>query len=93
MIQVHKNNVREKLKLKGPTGFEAQKRRRFVYAETKKTCKIAKAAVAMPELAFKGFLDGPNESLYHDYNDIAPILQCPSAPPLTTAVPSVETTG
>ena len=75
--------------VKDPTGFEAQERRRTLYAEMKKTCKIAKVAVAMPELACKGFLDGPNEIVYDDYNDIAPTFPWPSAPPLTTAVSAV----
>ena len=53
-------------KLKLENGYPAPATLEKLYDEMEKKGKIAKVAVAVPALACKGFLDGPNEEFYVD---------------------------
>ena len=59
--QKHKDSLREEWKLRDPVGFAKQEERRRLYKEMKMKGKVKKtAAVAMPALACKWFLDTVN---------------------------------
>ena len=62
--------MKEAWKLRDPVGFAAQEERRRFYNDMKKKGKGKKtAAVAMPALACKWFLDTENERFYDDPYD------------------------
>ena len=66
----HQNSRREAWKLRDPAGFEAQEERRRRYLLMKKNGTVmSKAAIALPALACKWFLETENEWFNDDRYD------------------------